>query len=92
MHFARVIVNAILTVGRVLVPATEKGRHETVMRNEAEMFRLLDVFEAEVHQDLYRPDVVTAINERLERRSADANFASKYGAALQAKVAAFSED
>lgn len=92
VHFARLIVNAIMAVSRVLIPASEKGRHELVEKNEVEMARLIDVFEAEVHQDLYRHDVIAAINERLSKRIKNVDFASKYDEAMQAKVTAFGED
>lgn len=92
MAFARLMVNSILAVGRVLVPETTKDRHATVQNNETEMARLIDVYEAEVHQDLYRHDVVAAITERLNKRLKDGNFAAKYDEAMQAKVSSFSED
>lgn len=90
--FARLIVNAIMCAARVMVPSHPKDRHETSIKNEAEMARLLDVYEAEAHQDLYRPDIVEAINDRLARKLKESNFAAKYDEALQAKVSAFSED
>lgn len=92
VSFARLVVNAIMAASRVLVPETIKDRMATVEKNESEMARLIDVFEAEVHQDLYRHDVIAAINERLNKRRKDTNFAAKYDEALQAKVSAFSED
>lgn len=90
--FARLLVNAVLSLGRVLVPETVKGRLATVEKNEAEMARLIGVFEAEVHQDIYRHDVIAAINERLNKRTRDTNFAATYDEVMQSKVSAFGED
>ena len=70
VSFARLMVNAVLSLGRVLVPETPKERHAVVQKTEAEMARLIDVYEAELHQDIYRSDVLAAINERLDKRRA----------------------
>jgi hypothetical protein len=86
------MVNALMATSRVFAADTLKGRLAVIEKNEAELARLIDVYEAEVHQDLYRHDVIAAINERLNRRLKENDFASKYDEAMQAKVSAFSED
>lgn len=86
------MVNALMATSRVFAADTIKGRLAVIEKNEAELARLIDVYEAEVHQDLYRPDIIEAINDRLARKLKESNFAAKYDAALQAKVSAFSED
>jgi len=86
------MVNALMATSRVFAADTLKGRLAVIEKNEAELARLIDVYEAEVHQDLYRHDVIEAINDRLARKLKENNFAAKYDAALQAKVSAFSED
>lgn len=86
------MVSAVMATSRVFAMETVKGRLAVIKENQAELDRLVDVYEAEVHQDLYRYDVMAAINERLERRKNDKNFASKYDAAMQAKVTAFGDD
>lgn len=92
VSFARLIVNALMATSRVFASDTLKGRYEIIQKNEAELARLVDVYEAEVHQDLYRHDVIAAINERLTRRLKENDFAAKYDEAMQAKVTAFGED
>ena len=86
------MVNALMATSRVFAADTLKGRLAVIEKNEAELARLIDVYEAEVHQDLYRHDVIEAINDRLARKLKENNFAAKYDATLQAKVSAFSED
>ena len=50
---------------RVLI-AKDPGKGFDALTKE--MARLLDLYEAEVHQDLYRPDVQAALMNRLARR------------------------
>lgn len=90
--FARLVVRGITSVNRMLLYNDVKTRAEIMKAEEKELLRWLDMFEAEVHQDVYRPDVAAAISDRLARRNNDANFAAKYDEALQRKVAAFEQD
>lgn len=65
VQFASLMVNAVMAATRVII-AEEPMPVFTAM--QAEVGRLLDVYEAEVQQDLYRPDVQAALIDRLKRR------------------------
>lgn len=69
-QFASLVVSAIFAATRVLVSA-KPG--ETYTSAWAEVQRLLSMYEAEVHQDFYRPNVQAAIRSRLSKREASDN-------------------
>ena len=66
VQFGSLMVNTILAAARVIT-AAEPEKVFTLM--QAETTRLLNVYEAEIHQDLYRPDVQASLRERLKRQA-----------------------
>lgn len=66
VQFGSLMVNSVLAAVRVIT-AVDPEKVFSLM--QAEMTRLLNVYEAEIHQDLYRPDVQVSLRERLKRQA-----------------------
>ncbi len=83
VQFGSLMVNAILAAAHVITSGAPK---ETFVKMQTEMTRLLNVYEAEVHQDLYRPDVQASLRERLKRQAEAAERSKRLEEAALTKL------
>lgn len=85
VQMASLIVHAIMAAARVVV-SEKPGQTYPAALSEVE--RLLALYEAEVHQDFYRPDVQIAVRNRLARKAAAEQRQKLLDASLDAKMSA----
>lgn len=83
VQFGSLIVNAVMAATCVITAAEPE---KVFSKMQAEMTRLLNVYEAEIHQDLYRPDVQASLRERLKRQAEAAERSKRMEEAALVKL------
>jgi hypothetical protein len=85
VQHASLLVHTLMAVARVIVSEKPAQTYPAAL---SEVERMLALYEAEVHQDFYRPDVQLAVQNRLARKAAADQRRNLLDASLDAKMSA----